>query len=132
VVGEVAVGAVCVQAGRILLVKRGRGAAVGQWSVPGGRVDAGESLADAVRRELREETGLDGTVRSLCGIAWRQISGHRFLILDYWVDVTTDDACPGDDADDVVWASRADLDRLELVPLLREFLVEHGVVDRLR
>lgn len=128
---EVAVGAVCVQAGRLLLVKRGRGAAVGQWAVPGGRVESGESLADAVRRELREETGLDGTVGPLCGIARRQADGHCFLILDYWVDVAPGDACAGDDADDVVWASRADLDRLELVPLLLGFLVDHGVVDQL-
>ncbi|MGH8899173.1 MAG: NUDIX domain-containing protein [Egibacteraceae bacterium] len=128
---EVAVGAVCVQAGRLLLVKRGRGAAVGQWAVPGGRVESGESPADAVRRELREETGLDGTVGPLFGIARRQADGHRFLILDYWVDVAPGDACAGDDADDVVWASRADLDRLELVPLLLGFLVDHGVLDQL-
>lgn len=129
---EIAVGAVCVQAGRLLLVKRGRGAAVGQWAVPGGRIDSGESLTDAVRRELREETGLDGAVGLLCGIARRQTGGHRYLIFDYWVDVAPGVARAGDDADAVVWASRADLYCLELVPLLREFLVEHGVLDRLR
>jgi 8-oxo-dGTP diphosphatase len=131
VVAELAVGAVCVQQGRILLVKRGRGVSVGQWAVPGGRVGPGEPLADAVRRELREETGLDGTVGSLCGIARRQADGRCFLILDYWVDVASGDVCAGDDADDAVWANRADLERLDLVPLLREFLVVHGVLDRL-
>jgi 8-oxo-dGTP diphosphatase len=128
---EVAVGAVCVQAGRLLLIKRGRGAAVGRWSIPGGRVDLGESPTQAVRRELREETGLDGTVGPLCGIARRQTDGHRFLILNYWVDVAPGNACAGDDADDVLWASRTDLDRLELVPLLLGFLVVHGVLDQL-
>lgn len=128
---EVAVGAVCVRAGRLLLVKRGRGAAVGQWAVPGGRVNPGESSADAVRRELREETGLEVTVGPLCGIARRRSGDHRFLILDYWVEAASGDACAGDDAADVTWASRADLERLELVPLLREFLGAHGVLDRL-
>lgn len=129
---EVAVGAVCVRAGRLLLVKRARGAGIGQWAVPGGRVEPSETLADAVRRELREETGLDGTVGPLCGIARRHAAGRRFLIFDYWVDVAPGDARAGDDADAVFWASRADLDRLGLVPLLREFLVDHGVVDQLR
>jgi ADP-ribose pyrophosphatase YjhB (NUDIX family) len=100
--------------------------------VPGGRVDPGELLVDAVRRELREETGLDGIVGPLCGIARRGGGDHRFLILDYWVDAAPGDACAGDDAADVIWAGRADLERLELVPLLREFLVDHGVLDRLR
>lgn len=126
-----AVGAVCVRGGRLLLVKRGRGAAVGRWAVPGGRVHAGETLAAAVRRELREETGLDGTVGPLCGIAERRAGGHHFVIVDYWVEVGAGDPIAGDDATDATWASRADLQRLPLVPLLPEFLVEHGVLDRL-
>lgn len=128
----VAVGAICVRDGRLLLVKRGRGAAAGQWAVPGGRVDFGEPLAEAVRRELREETGLTGTVGALCGIAERRAGGHHFVILDYWVNVASGDAVAADDADEVIWASRTDLDRLPLVPLLTVFLAEHGVLDQLR
>jgi 8-oxo-dGTP diphosphatase len=127
-----AVGAVCVRDGRLLLVQRGRGAAIGQWAVPGGRVEFGETLADAVRRELREETGLGGTVGPLCGIAERQTEGHHYVILDYWVEVLTGDAVAADDADDVTWADRSDLRRLPLVPRLVEFLAAHGVLDRLR
>ena len=127
-----AVAAVCVRDGRLLLVRRGRGAAVGQWAVPGGRVEFGESLADAVLRELREETGLDGTVGPLCGIAERRAGDHHFVILDYWVDVRPGDAFAGDDADDVRWAGHDDLRRLPLVPLLVEFLTDHGVLTRLR
>ena len=55
---EVAVGAVIVDDDHLLLIRRGHGPAAGKWSVPGGRVERGETLAEAVVREVREETGL--------------------------------------------------------------------------
>ena len=130
-VPRVAVGAVCVRDGRLLLIQRGRGVAVGMWSLPGGHVHFGELLADAVVRELREETGLTGRVLGLCGIAERVIREHHFVILDYWVEVDGADAVAADDADDVVWADRAGLEALDLVPRLMEFLSEAGVLQRL-
>ena len=130
-VPRVAVGAVCIRDGRLLLVKRGRGVAVGRWSLPGGHVRFGEMLQDAVVRELREETGLQGRVSGLCGIAERVIDEHHFVILDYWVDVDDATAVAADDAQDVVWADRGDLDRLDLVARLLEFLSEADVLPRL-
>ncbi len=127
---EVAVGAVLVRDGRLLLVQRGRGVAVGRWSLPGGRVEPGERLAEAVRRELREETGLEVAVGDLCGIAERIGARAHYVILDFWVTAEGAPAA-GDDADDVVWADRAALDRLDLVDGLIDFLDANGVLDLL-
>jgi 8-oxo-dGTP diphosphatase len=127
---EVAVGAVVVRDRRLLLVERGRGVNVGLWSLPGGRVEPAETLAAAVRRELEEEVGLRVRVGPLCGIAERISGQAHYVILDFWADA---DGTPvaGDDAADVTWADRADLDRLRLVDGLLDFLAEHGVLDRL-
>lgn len=129
---QVAVGAVVVRDGRLLLVRRAHPPAAGRWSLPGGRVDAGEPLTAAVRRELAEETGLEGEVGALCGVAERLGEGHHFVILDYWVAVDRADARAAGDADALRWAGRAELARLPLVSGLAEWLTEHGVAERLR
>jgi ADP-ribose pyrophosphatase YjhB (NUDIX family) len=129
---QVAVGGVCVRDGRLLVVRRGRGVALGRWSVPGGRLGAGESLAAAVIRELCEETGLEVVVGPLVGVAERVGEGHHFVILDYRVTAPPDAvAVAGDDAAEVRWADHGELDRLELVDGLLGFLAEHGVLGEL-
>lgn len=124
---EVAVGAVIVRGGRLLMIQRGRGVGAGRWSLPGGRVESGETLAVALEREVREETGLTARIGQLCGIAERIGSGAHYVIVDYWADA---DGTPvaGDDAAAVTWADRDTLQRLDLVDHLLEFLDDHGVL----
>jgi 8-oxo-dGTP diphosphatase len=128
---EVCVGAVVVEDDRLLLVRRGRGAAAGSWSVPGGRVDAGETLAEAVVRELREETGLEGVCDRFVGWVERIGAGYHYVILDFEVELLPgqDEAVAADDASEVAWVP---LDEVAswpgVVEGLVEFLHEHGIV----
>ncbi|RMH84641.1 MAG: NUDIX domain-containing protein [Actinomyces sp.] len=126
---EVAVGAVARRGDELLLVRRGRPPAVGRWSLPGGRVEWGETLAEAVERELVEETGLRGRCGDLVGWVERLGSDHHFVILDFSVSVEPGgDPQAGDDALEVRWVPIPDLGRLELVDGLADFLTAHGVI----
>jgi 8-oxo-dGTP diphosphatase len=126
---ELCVGAVAVHDGRLLLVRRGRPPSVGRWSVPGGRVEAGELLAEAVARELFEETALTGVCGPLVGWVERFSGDRHFVVLDFEVTVLDDrGAVAGDDAAEVRWVPLADVAGYDLVDGLAEFLHEHGVI----
>ena len=127
---EVSVGAVAVFDGAILLVRRGRGPAQGTWSVPGGRVERGESLAEAVVRELAEETGLVGVCESLVGWAERIGPDHHYVILDFAVTILSDtEPVAGDDAAEAAWVPLSEVADLTLADGLAEFLHDHGILD---
>jgi 8-oxo-dGTP diphosphatase len=131
---EVAVGAVALRAEEILLVRRGRGTAVGEWSLPGGRVEFGEELKAAVAREVLEETGLEVTVGRFLGWAERmgeEPAPYHYVILDFAAEPLDPQAplIPGDDADDAAWVPLAQLSSVGLVAGLEEFL-EHVLRKR--
>ena len=126
----VAVGAVVVDHDRLLLVRRGRGPAQGLWSVPGGRVEHGEALIEAVTRELREETGLDGVCGPLLGWAERIGAEAHHVILDFEVTLVGDDQpTAGDDAAEVAWVELHDVADLHLVDGLAELLQDWGIIS---
>ena len=110
--------------GRLLLVLRRHDPGRGLWSLPGGRVEPGETVGDAVRREVREETGLDVAVGELLGVVTR----GDYLIHDHAAYVSGGELRAGDDAAEVRWCDAGDLATLPLTPLLLESLRDFGVL----
>jgi 8-oxo-dGTP diphosphatase len=85
-------------AGRVLLIERGQPPSEGQWSVPGGKLEAHETLAQAVAREVHEETGLVVEVGTLACVIERITGVHHFVILDYFARVIGGALAAGSDA----------------------------------
>lgn len=113
----IGVGAVVVHHGRVLLVRRGTEPARGQWSIPGGLVELGESLKDAVIREVREETGLIVEPIQLIELLDRiyHEGGHEgsrvqyhYVIADYLCRVESGELRAGSDAAETRWAEHAE------------------------
>jgi len=116
----VGVGALIFDQGRILMAQRGKEPLKGWWSLPGGALETGELLADAVRREVREETGLEIEPASVFEIferIMRDSSGapeYHYVLIDYVCRVTGGTLRPGDDVCRVEWMERGALAGLEI------------------
>lgn len=113
----VAVGAVIVDgAGRILLIQRGREPSRGRWSVPGGKVEAGESLEEATVREVLEETGLAVSIeRELWTVEVPTGDGRLYEIHGFASESVGGTLHAGDDADDARWFTPGELATVPLV-----------------
>ena len=111
----VGVGAVIIDQGRVLLVKRGNPPLLGEWSLPGGVVELGETLRAATEREAREETGLIVKAGEVLEVLDRIIPGkdgapqYHYVLIDFFCRVEGGQLRAGGDAADARWATQADL-----------------------
>lgn len=118
--------------GRLLVVRRGHEPDTGRWSIPGGRVETGETDEQAVVREVLEETGLHVTVGAHLGTVQRPASGVVLDIRDYACAMLVPGTTPiaGDDATEVRWVERSELADLDVVDGLVDALTEWGALPR--
>jgi 8-oxo-dGTP diphosphatase len=127
----VGIGAIILREGEILLEKRGNEPARGQWTIPGGVVEVGESLQNALLRETKEETGLDVKSSALIDVVDqvhldrdRKIEYH-YIIIDYVVEVKPGELKTGSDADELVWVPLGEVEAYDLTPSFRRFFVNN-------
>lgn len=112
---------------RLLVVRRGKPPLEGCWTLPGGAVEAGEHLREAVVREVREETGLCVEVGDLAWYLEHLDEDHHYVILDFHARPRGGSPRAGSDAREVRWVTRRELGELTTTPRLLELLDEHGV-----
>lgn len=129
----VGVGGVVIEDGRTLLIRRGSEPLLGQWSIPGGTLELGETLTEGTERELREETGLVVRVLELIEVferinfgrgadeTWTTLEERRrprfhFVIADYLCERISGEPVAGGDVTDVAWAGETELDKFQLTP----------------
>ncbi len=123
---RVGVGAVVLHGDRVLLVRRGGQPAMGKWSLPGGLVELGETTVDAIRRELKEECGIDARIAGVAGVVdrvTRDAAGrirYHYVLVDFLALVDSEACAAGSDAAACQWV---DVDRVS------ELDITDGLVD---
>ena len=124
----VGVGAIIVQDGRVLLVRRGQAPLLGEWSLPGGVLECGETLRQAAVRETREETGLAVEADDLLGVYERVTRDeaarvrYHYVLIDFLCRRTGGELKAASDAADVHWFTLSELDSLGLPQDTREVI----------
>lgn len=100
-----AVGVVCLRGDEVLLIRRGTPPRMGEWSLPGGRIEPGERAIDAALRELREETGVEARILGLIDVVDGIFpeAGRHYVLIDYAAEWTGGEPVAGDDAAEAVF-----------------------------
>jgi mutator protein MutT len=137
----IGIGGVLIHNGRALLIRRAAEPLRGQWSLPGGRLELGETMAEGVARELKEETGIEVRVGELIevferiwdeGEAGAAKPRFHYVIADYLCEYVSGEARAGSDALEVAQASEAELAKYQLSETVTRILHKAFEMDRLR
>ncbi len=140
----VGVGGVVICDGRAALIRRGSEPLKGEWSIPGGTLELGETLVEGIQRELREETGLEVRVLELIEVFERIFADstdasdaprrprYHFVIVDYLCEAIGGAPRPGGDVTDLAWAREEELDRFNLTPTATRILRKAFAMARAR
>jgi len=141
----VGVGGVIVHRGRAVLIRRGTEPLLGQWSIPGGTIEIAETIEEAVRRELREETGLEVRVLELIELFDRiylengatpsqdkKKPRYHYVIADYLCELVGGEPRAGSDVTDLAFAREDELDRFGLTKKARSVLKKAFAMSRAR
>jgi len=136
------VGGVIVDRGRTVLIRRGTEPLLGEWSIPGGTIEIGETIEEAVRRELREETGLEVRVLELIelfdriypqdGAADKKKPRFHFVIADYLCELVGGEPRAGSDVTDFAFAREEELVKFRLTEKATSVLKKAFAMSRAR
>jgi 8-oxo-dGTP diphosphatase len=134
----VGVGGVVIAEGRALLIRRGHPPLKGEWSIPGGTLELGETIMEGTRRELEEETGIQVRVLDLIEVFERIFpdgSGrpqYHFVIIDHLCEVAGGEARAGGDVTDVAWVAEQELAKFSLTPVATRVIRKAFEMSRAR
>ncbi len=123
---EIAVSGIITKNNKVLLIKRGHEPAKGWWSVPGGHVEWGEHIQEALIREVREECNIDVKPIRLFSIIEaidkKTPPDYHFILIDYIAEYVSGNPTIGSDASDIGWFSENELDNMKVVPSVLKVL----------
>lgn len=131
----IGVGAIIIDNGRVLLIKRGKAPLLGEWSIPGGMLELGETLRQGTEREALEETGLVVRATELLGVFDRIIpdEGRRtiyhYVLIDFLCETVSGELCCSGDAEDGRWFTLQEVDSLSLPEDTRR-VIQFGFAKR--
>lgn len=129
---EVGVGGVVLAPdGRILLARRCKEPGRGLWSFPGGRLEWGESLYDAARREVKEETGLTTEARGVLYVGEIRLESFHYVLVDILLCGPEGDMAPSSDVDELAWVGSSEWEHYPLADGMASCLRDAAVQTRL-
>ena len=116
------VGVICFRGDDVLLIRRGTSPRKGEWSIPGGRIEKGESQADAALRELLEETAVVATLGTKVAEIDANFEGYSYRLHDYIAEWISGEPIAGDDASEALFVNVETLKTIKMWPKTQEVI----------